>query len=112
MWKHIKNKHSDVINDKVCKDYFKSAAREAYFKDENRLENPPIGHSFNAYNQTGQQRPNRPFVPRREEIGEQELPPPKKEYIDFDDPMATGFREAQRNNQIVTGGGISNKPSA
>ena len=71
VWKHIKNKHSDVINDKICKDYFKSAARESYFKDENRLENPPIGHSFNAYHQAGQPRSNRPYVPRaREEAGE------------------------------------------
>jgi hypothetical protein len=47
--KHIKNKHGDVLNSKVCKGYFKQIAREAYFKDENRLENPPIGNTFNNY---------------------------------------------------------------
>jgi len=67
VWKHIKNKHPEKINDKVCKDYFKSAAREAYFKDENRLENPPIGN-LNNFNQ-GAQRSNRPFLPRVREEG-------------------------------------------
>jgi len=47
VWKHIRNKHPDIINDKVCKPFFKEATRDAYFKDEKRLENPPIGHSHN-----------------------------------------------------------------
>lgn len=48
--KHIKNKHQDIIDMKVTRDFFKSSARDAYFKDETRMENPPIAHSFNQPN--------------------------------------------------------------
>jgi hypothetical protein len=104
VWKHIRNKHADILNDKICKHFFKEATRDAYFKDDNRLENPPIGYSHNL-NQTGQQR-NRPSVPKRREDGEPDLPPPPKEYVDYDDPLATGLREAQKNQQLITAGGV------
>ncbi len=45
--KHIRNKHEDVLEDKFNKSFFKGQARDAYFKDASKLENPPIGHSFN-----------------------------------------------------------------
>lgn len=78
--------------------------RQAYLSDEQKLENPPIGHSFNNY-QSNQSR-NKPFVPRQRDDGEagSEIPPPKKEYVDYDDPMTTQFREAQKHQQIVAGG--------
>lgn len=47
MHKHIRNKHEDVLEDRFNKSFFKGQARDAYFKDVSKLENPPIGYSFN-----------------------------------------------------------------
>ena len=69
------------------------------------MEGPPIGHA----NQTVYQR-NRPYVPKLKDDGEPDLPPPKKEYVDYDDPLATQLRDAQKHQQLVTAGSIG-KPN-
>lgn len=44
-------------------------------------------------------------MPKPRDEGELDEPLPKKEYVDYDDPMATGLREAQKNQQVTAGSG-------
>ena len=48
VYKHIRNKHEDVLEERFNTSFFKTQARDAYLKDTNKLENPPIGQSYNA----------------------------------------------------------------
>lgn len=49
VYKHINNKHSEIIQDKVCAKYFRGLARDSYIRDKDRIESAPIAYQYNPY---------------------------------------------------------------
>ena len=95
---------------KFIEHFFKTKARDAYLADPVKIENPPISHSFSKYNdsywtgrggnnsgntRTPYESGKRPVARQRDEteVGQTEAAP-KREYIDYDDPMSGGATNA------------------
>lgn len=98
---------------KFVQGLFKTKARNAYLADSHKIENPPISHSFSKYNdsywatrggngagsaRTPYESKQRPATkPRDETEAGQTEAVPKREYIDYDDPMSGAVAASSGN---------------